>query len=536
MNTAEGAADLSQSNRFRSLVQIFNGYQFLANLPILGGTVTEDETATVRRSLSLTVDPTVAAPGGGNFVPNQPGDLLHPLSNNDLYVYNGVQLDSGAFDVIPMGVFRNAAPQMDDTGAALTMALTGNDRSFIISQRVWTLPYTGAAGLTVDRAIIGILVNQWGNTQPPLQFNFTPSNVVVPYGTVLGIQVASTGSVSSAGSGANDPWADCQLLAASAGMEVLFNRTGVVVLRPVPVVGGAPSVVTLAEGANSTMSEISRTMDASAVRNGVMVIGTGNQTVASTSGVAVVTSFSASTSAQTFQVPAGVTSLEVTVKGGQQSGGGADGGSVDETISAVPGDIWTILVGAAGSPGGPSGVTDQNNNLIASATGGNGAVAGTGTAGPGSSGVTLASNNVGDGSVVIHYTAVTTVATQLAPVQAIAWDTNPLSPTYWEGQYGQVMADPIVDPNIADAGTALVSAQARLALLLASADTTTISVWPPNPTLDAGDIDTVTRARLNIVGLQYVISAVEHPLGLGDKTGVTNRSSSASAAQLAATQ
>ncbi|MGB6056633.1 MAG: fibronectin type III domain-containing protein [Microthrixaceae bacterium] len=103
---------------------------------------------------------------------------------------------------------------------------------------------------------------------------------------------------------------------------------------------------------------------------------------------------------QTFTVPAGVTSLGVTVLGGQGGRGGTDAngpspaggfaGQVQGTISVTPGQVLTIAVGSGGASGnGGGGVLGGNggSNPLAGYDGGTGGQSGTsGSSGSGGGG------------------------------------------------------------------------------------------------------------------------------------------------------
>ena len=63
-----------------------------------------------------------------------------------------------------------------------------------------------------------------------------------------------------------------------------------------------------------------------------------------------VTTFNYTGGVQTYTVPACVSSLEVTAKGGQGGGaGGANGATVTATLDVVPGQVLEIRVGGQGS-------------------------------------------------------------------------------------------------------------------------------------------------------------------------------------------
>lgn len=275
--SAAAAKALAGSNTAAVKVEVWGGNTKLATLAETGtdsvvtaGSVVDDETQTVRRQSSLTI-------ASESLVPAQAGDLLHPLSGNELRIYRGVVIPGSGPEYAPLGVFRMSKPVITDNGSQVTIAITGNDRASEIQARVWTGPYTGAAGLTVDKAIEAILTDRWGQTQPPLTFNMTPTDVVVPSTTVLGIQFTSNGTQAESGStsGGNNPLQDIANLAASAGCQFYFDRQGVATLRPIPEPGTTPVYFGYVEGVNCTMASLTRTLDSTNYCNGVIVIGTG---------------------------------------------------------------------------------------------------------------------------------------------------------------------------------------------------------------------------------------------------------------------
>lgn len=270
--SAAATSALAGNCKVEIQVQVFNSSGvFLEDITyaVTSGQVVEDETAEIRRTLTLNLnDPAL--------IPSEPTDLLHPLSANEVYVWRGVWVEGAAApELAPLGVFRLSKPQTTDTNSSVTLTITGNDRSFEISRQSWTGPYTAAAGQTVPAAIKAIINSRWNG--PPLIFNMAPSTVTVPAGTVLGVQYTSSGPQAASGStsGSNDPWADCQALAVSAGCELFFDRIGAVTLRPVPEPGTNPTAASYIEGPGCLVTQGSRTLDETSFFNGVILIGTG---------------------------------------------------------------------------------------------------------------------------------------------------------------------------------------------------------------------------------------------------------------------
>lgn len=175
-------------------------------------------------------------------------------------------------ELAPQGVFR-MAPTSTDDDTTLQITITGQDRSASISSRIWTGPFTGAAGLTVDNAIMAILADRWG---AGLTYNLTPTTVVVPATTILGVTFDSNGVTSEPGSNSgNDPWADCVTLATSAGCEVFFDRLGTVTLRPISDPTTVPITAQFVEGPGCRMGQLGRTFDPTTMCNSVQIVGTG---------------------------------------------------------------------------------------------------------------------------------------------------------------------------------------------------------------------------------------------------------------------
>lgn len=103
------------------------------------------------------------------------------------------------------------------------------------------------------------------------------------------------------------------------------------------------------------------------------------------------------------------------------------------------------------------------------------------------------------------------------PFSSEAWDTNPASPTYYLGKWGQVpyvittTAIPAVTQTLSEAKVAAgAMAFAQLQLILGSFDDVNLTTVP-NPALREGDAVQVTRARMRIDN-SYIISGMTIPL------------------------
>ena len=258
-----------------------NEGDYITTLPsVVGGSVTVDATATTRRTCQLTIQSLGVdgdmAKWGYSLVPETVGDLLHPATGNELYIYRGFAYPDGTHDLAALGVFRMTKPAVQDTGDGVTITVNGFDRSGYISRIKWTSVYSIQANTDLGTALKNLLTDRWSGLNP-LTFSFVPTNPIPPgypgAGNHLNIPTTTYGTDLA---NSNDPWADAVGLALAAGMDLFFNPNGVCVMRPLSTVGQAVSFSTLyVVGENCTMVEAGRTLDETATYNGVLLIGTG---------------------------------------------------------------------------------------------------------------------------------------------------------------------------------------------------------------------------------------------------------------------
>lgn len=305
--TARFLAALSSTNQTRVVrVDVWNGNTLIQTLTSVDdGSVTVDKTATIRRTLSLTIIDkglTMVGEGGvqvdnpDSVVPNAPSDLLHPLSGNEIRPYRGFQYANGDQELCALGVFRLTQPQITDTGDAVTLTINGNDRSSAISLAKWTAPYQILAGADLATTVIGILNSRWHGPVALDMSLITPTsgnadasqNFSLPL-TTLGTDLA----------GSNDPWADLQSLVTPCGMELFFNTSGQPVMQPiVNPVSGTAGVSFLGayedDSGIGTLVMAERVLDETGTFSGVIGIGNGTGTDEFGNAIPPVTSISVS--------------------------------------------------------------------------------------------------------------------------------------------------------------------------------------------------------------------------------------------------
>jgi hypothetical protein len=124
---------------------------------------------------------------------------------------------------------------------------------------------------------------------------------------------------------------------------------------------------------------------------------------------------------------------------------------------------------------------------------------------PGFNGIVLTGESLGD---------------EKPPVRAVVWDSEPTSPTYHLGPYGEV-PDFVTDPNVKTQAEADNAAKSLLQGKLGFSDQVTITAWP-NPALTAGSIVQVERERSGATGL-YSVDAITTPLSAKEAGTLTVR-------------
>ena len=101
------------------------------------------------------------------------------------------------------------------------------------------------------------------------------------------------------------------------------------------------------------------------------------------------------------------------------------------------------------------------------------------------------------------------------PVRAEASDTNPASPTWTGGKFGDIVTF-LSSQAIGDTIGALSAAQGQLNLSLGQVDTLALTVVP-NPAVDIDDVYTVVRDRMNLTSAtQWIVDGYTLPIGVGN--------------------
>lgn len=145
------------------------------------------------------------------------------------------------------------------TGAGLSIKISGVDPSRAISRNTWQQPFSIPSGLSYATAIQTMVQNRLP-TQTDEQFSLASTNSVTP---LLLFGVGQGG----------DPWQDIQDLAAAIGYEVFFDPAGVCVFQPIPNPTIGVPVWSFDEDLNPTMVNAVRELSDEDTVNYVVVKG-----------------------------------------------------------------------------------------------------------------------------------------------------------------------------------------------------------------------------------------------------------------------
>lgn len=244
MSVASLAAATALSHVSVSSVDVYRAGVLVAEaLPVTGGSVAVNAGAAVRRRCTLTVvDDT------GTLTPAAPTDALAPYGN-ELVVWRGVE-----GNLAQLGVFRIEAARVADTGASLTVDLTGFDRAGTVQEARFEDAYTVASGTNYATAIEALVEDRY----PGLSYSFVSTSRTTP------LLVFEEGA---------DPWEAAQSMAAAIGMDLFFDQTGTCVLRPEPDPVAASVAATFVEGEASVVVAVENNLTAKPAYNKFIVTG-----------------------------------------------------------------------------------------------------------------------------------------------------------------------------------------------------------------------------------------------------------------------
>jgi hypothetical protein len=244
-------AEIKLSHTVYSYVDVVSPTQQTVRLPVTGGSVTVDRTATTRRTCQVTcIDPL------GVLVPTGTSSLLTPFGT-ELRPYRGVLYDDGTTEVVPLGIFRlsKSSVKTAATGAP-QITLEASDLSRTVSRNKFLVPYTVATGTNLVTAVQGILAL----TFPDLQYD--------------AISTTRTTAAPQLYDASSDPWTAVTSLASSLGCDIYFDVDGWVVIAPPPDISALPAPeFTYIDGQNCSLIDMTQVFTDDPGYNGVVVTG-----------------------------------------------------------------------------------------------------------------------------------------------------------------------------------------------------------------------------------------------------------------------
>jgi hypothetical protein len=235
--------------------EVWTSDQFLTTLNIASGSVSIDANSAVRRtcSVELTTSRDVT-----NLVPSNDFDLLTPFGN-ELRLFRGVQFIDGSVEYVPLGVFVITDVDISDQNDGVSIKVTGEDRSIIVTRSKWLEPYQMVSG-TLEAGISNLLKSRY-------------ADVIIAFPTT-GITI---GQVVLGTDNDNDPWKDAVQICELVGYDLYFDATGTAVMNRFPILDGSVVVKKFSETDGTTLTSIDRSISTKETFNGIIYIVEGTQ-------------------------------------------------------------------------------------------------------------------------------------------------------------------------------------------------------------------------------------------------------------------
>lgn len=250
-------AALRYSRTVTTIAQLYRQGRLISEgLPVLGGRLTDDAEALIRRRIDLELP---GIPEILNLLPSTaPEDGgLWPLGN-EIHLFMGIDYEDGtAPEYVPGGVYRIGKPVIKDTGNDLKITLQGWDRGRSVQRAKFITPYGIRVGTNYVKAISDLVKSRlpWLTDD---QLKFEETDYTTPC-------LVFTNE--------DDPWQMAVKMAASLGCQLVWDLEGALRCTPEPDPSVTPPVFEYHEGQNATITGITRDLDDDEAYNGVIVSG-----------------------------------------------------------------------------------------------------------------------------------------------------------------------------------------------------------------------------------------------------------------------
>lgn len=250
----EFLAALEGSHTVIHRAELYKGNDLIMDdVPIIGGTVTDDSQAVIRRRASVALAPEDRVLAAlASLVPSDGG--LWP-TGNEMRVYSGIRLVTGD-ELVSLGVFRISKPTAVETSDGITITIDGYDRSRSVSRARFTSPYVVAQGTNYATAIKDLILSRLPQMNADTDFLFMETNYTTP-------QIVLTMD--------DDPMGTALSMASSIGAELFFDGSGICVLRPEPDPLYDLPVATYSPE-EAVLTSVARGLDDEQAYNGVVVV------------------------------------------------------------------------------------------------------------------------------------------------------------------------------------------------------------------------------------------------------------------------
>lgn len=225
----------------------------VTTLKVLDGSITEDANAKIRRNLSFTTSATQRGQAG------QPDlDLFELLDTpgGEITVTKARKYADGKLEVVPMGVYIADQAEVEYAGGG-TLSLTCPDRSLKIQRNRFGLSRASVPGNAAWQEIQRLVEAPWGASFPGW----------------AQLDTSATEKVGSVVYDDGDREGAIGRLCADNSLEFYFDRTGLAVLRPIPVLTPTSAAVWRIDADNDNAVFVTgrRTRDMSRTRNVIIV-------------------------------------------------------------------------------------------------------------------------------------------------------------------------------------------------------------------------------------------------------------------------
>lgn len=254
--------------------EVYRQTQKLMDVEVLGGSVTDDKFAAVRRRCNVTLRPDPA------IIPAEDPTYdkgLWPVGT-ELRLYQGIRYGTQYLpEELALGPYRIGRPSLAYDGTSVSLQLEGYDRSRTVSRDRFREPYVIKRNMDYGVAIHDLIHSRLPWTDYEADFDFMSTYDIQD--ATGATHWKTPGIVFDA---QDDPWEKAQEMAAAIGAELFFRPDATApsgakcVLRPEPPTQYEEAVFHYTDQEDCILTGITRDLDDENAYNGVIVVAEGN--------------------------------------------------------------------------------------------------------------------------------------------------------------------------------------------------------------------------------------------------------------------